>query len=81
MNWFIRFVSPSAISGVVCVVINVNVWWTMGIVLLAQYVAVRTWSDQKKDDGQDLGTVLGLSTLFFLPVGFVCFLIGRSIAT
>jgi hypothetical protein len=79
MKDFLSYVSPSAASGFICGLFNVNVWWTLGIVLLAQYLAIRARSENKKDDGQELGTVLGLSTTFFLPVGFVCFVAARAL--
>jgi hypothetical protein len=78
MRVFIGFVAPSAVTGAICGVLNLDVYWALGCVLIAQYIALLIWREGRREDGQVIGTVIGLSTTIFIPVGFVCFLLGRA---
>ena len=79
MEDFVSHVAPSVICGFVLGLLSANIYAAMLISLGVQYYFIRKSSDRKKEDGTDLGMMIGLSTVFYLPAAFIGYAIGKSI--
>lgn len=79
MKDFFTHIAPSVISGFFLGLISVNIYAALLISFGVQYYLNRKSSDRKKDDGAELGKMLGLSTIFYLPAAFIGYVIGKSL--
>ena len=79
MKDFVSHVSPSVICGLALGLLSVDIYLSMLLSFGVQYYFIRQGSDRKKEDGTDLGAMLGLSTVFYLPAAFIGYIIGKSI--
>ena len=79
MKDFVSHVAPSVICGFVLGLLSANIYAAMLISFGVQYYFIRKSSDRKKEDGTDLVTMLGLSTVFYLPAAFIGYAIGKSL--
>lgn len=78
MKDFLSHVAPSVICGFILGLLSINIYAAMLTSFGVQYYFVRQ-NGEKKDDGADLGTMLGLSTVFYLPAAFIGYIIGKSL--
>lgn len=79
MRDFVSHIAPSVISGLFFGAVSANIYIAHLITLGIQDYFIRKSSDREKDDGTDLGNMLGLSTFFYLPAEFIGYAIGKLI--
>lgn len=73
--------SPSIVSGFLFGLFSANIYLAMLICFAIQYYYIRQQGDRKTSDGTYLGTMLGLSTVLYLPAAFVGYIIGKSLSS
>lgn len=81
MKDFINHISPSVICGFIFGLLSFNIYTAMLTSFGVQYYFIRQNSDRKKEDGIDLGSMPGLSTIFYLPAAFIGYVIGKSLTS
>lgn len=74
-NRLVQFIGTSGVGGFLAGLLGLSPGWSLGLGAALSYLFIRlAWPEYRHEDGEGLGTILGLSTLIVAPsacIGYV----------